>query len=260
MEQAQATLDKAAYWSDSTSIRSPITGTILEKRIELGERIGPETIATGICVVGNLKAMEVEVDVQERELSNIHIGQPCRIEPEAYPNRLYKGRVGRIMPVANRQRGVVQIRVEVLNDDARLLPELNCRIMILREGSSFTPDDRLRVPKDAVVHDADAPYVFVLDGNFAQKRPIEIGEERDGAVIIKSGVFAGEQVILSKDKALKDGGRSTQPRPRKRETTRPGNLGIHTARTCPRPLCILRMSTRITSAAANRFVCCADLI
>ncbi|MEX0610898.1 MAG: efflux RND transporter periplasmic adaptor subunit [Pirellulales bacterium] len=205
VERAQANVDKAAFWYESTKVLSPITGTVLERQLELGERIGPEVIGAGICVVANLDEMEVEVDVQERELVHIQVGQPCRIEPEAYPNRLYKGRVSRIMPVANRQRGVVQIRVEVLNDDSKLLPEMNCRIVVLREGSSFTPDDRLRVPKVAVLGQPDDPYVFVIDGNFARKRPVKLGAEHDGAMIVKEGVFAGEQVILPLDPPLSDG-------------------------------------------------------
>ena len=196
VERAQANVEKAAYWYDSTKVLSPITGTVLERQLELGERIGPEAIGAGICVVANLEEMEVEVDIQERELVNIQIGQPCRIEPEAYPNRLYKGRVSRIMPVANRQRGVVQIRVEVLNDDAKLLPEMNCRIVILQENSSFAPDDRLQVPQAAVLGPPNDPYLFVLDGNFARKRMVELSEEKDGAIIVTDGIFAGEQVIL----------------------------------------------------------------
>ncbi len=82
--RSQANVDRAQVWFDSTRIVAPINGTVLEKHAELGERVNPEIIAAGLCTVADLSEMDVEVDVQERELTNVSVGQPCRIEPEAF--------------------------------------------------------------------------------------------------------------------------------------------------------------------------------
>jgi RND family efflux transporter MFP subunit len=144
------------------------------------------------------------VDVQERELTNISVGQPCRIEPEAYPGQFYQGRVARIMPIANRQRGVVQVRVEVLNDDARLLPDMNCRVVILRAESSFSPDESLRVPQQAIFGEPNAAFLYVLDGHTARRRPVQLGAKDGDTVTIKEGLFSGERVVIPDGSSLRD--------------------------------------------------------
>jgi multidrug efflux pump subunit AcrA (membrane-fusion protein) len=203
--RSQANVDRAQVWLDSTRIVSPINGTVLEKHAELGERVNPEIIAAGLCTVADLSEMEVEVDVQERELTNVSVGQPCRIEPEAYPGQFYQGRVARIMPVANRQRGVVQIRVKVINNDGKLLPDMNCRVVILKAESTFTPDDKLRVPATAILGEPDAPVLFVLDGPIARRRPVKLGATANGMVVVKEGLFPGERVAIPGDLSLGDG-------------------------------------------------------
>jgi HlyD family secretion protein len=203
--RSQANVDRAQVWIDSTRIVSPINGTILEKHAELGERVNPEVIAVGLCTIADLSEMEVEVDVQERELTNVSIGQPCRIEPEAYPGQFYQGRVARIMPVANRQRGVVQIRVKVINNDGKLLPDMNCRVVILKAESTFSPDDKLRVPTTAILGEPEAPVLYVLDGPIARRRPVKLGATADGMVVVKEGLFPGERVAIPGDSSLTEG-------------------------------------------------------
>jgi multidrug efflux pump subunit AcrA (membrane-fusion protein) len=203
--RSQANVDRAQVWFDSTRIVSPINGTVLEKHAELGERVNPEVIAVGLCTVADLSEMDVEVDIQERELTNVSVGQPCRIEPEAYPGQFYQGRVARIMPVANRQRGVVQIRVKVINNDGKLLPDMNCRVVILKAESTFTPDDKLRVPTMAILGEPDAPVLYVLDGPIARRRPVKLGDAANGMVVVKEGLFPGERVAIPGDSSLGDG-------------------------------------------------------
>jgi RND family efflux transporter MFP subunit len=203
--RCQANVDRAQVWFDSTRIASPIKGTVLEKHAELGERVNPEVIAAGLCTIADLSEMEVEVDVQERELTNVSIGQPCRIEPEAYPGQFYQGRVARIMPVANRQRGVVQIRVKVINNDDKLLPDMNCRVVVLKAESTFAPDDKLRVPTAAILGEPDSPVLFVLDGPIARRRPVKLGATDKGMVVVKEGLFPGERVAIPSDLSLGDG-------------------------------------------------------
>ena len=203
--RSQANVDRAQVWFDSTRIVAPINGTVLEKHAELGERVNPEVIAVGLCTIADLSEMEVEVDVQERELTNVSVGQPCRIEPEAFPGQFYQGRVARIMPVANRQRGVVQIRVKVINNDGKLLPDMNCRVVILKTESTFTPDDKLRVPATAILGEPDAPVLYVLDGPIARRRSVKLGATANGMVVVKEGLFPGERVAIPGDLSLGDG-------------------------------------------------------
>jgi multidrug efflux pump subunit AcrA (membrane-fusion protein) len=125
---AAAAVEKAFWRFDATVIRAPISGTILTKRAEVGSVLNPAAfnVSASICEMADLRELEVDVSVPERDIGKIAKGQSCSIRPEAFPATQYKGKVSRLMPVADRARGAlaVRVRVAVPNGDTRLRPEM----------------------------------------------------------------------------------------------------------------------------------------
>jgi HlyD family secretion protein len=64
------------------------------------------------------------------------LGQKCRVSPEAYPDRAYDGVVVEMAPEANRQKGTLQLKVQIKNPDRYLTPELSARVDFLGAGKS----------------------------------------------------------------------------------------------------------------------------
>jgi multidrug resistance efflux pump len=116
VRQAEAELAKAQWRLDNCTIRAPISGTILKKNAEVGNIVNPIAFngSYSLCDMADLCDLEVEVDVQERELARVFTGQRCTVYAEAYPERKYDG-VARLMPIANRSKGALPVRVKVLN-------------------------------------------------------------------------------------------------------------------------------------------------
>ena len=106
VRQAEAELAKAEWRLGNCTIRAPITGTILKKNAEEGNIVNAVAfnVSFSICDMADLSDMEVELTVQERDIARLFAGQPCRIRPDAFPERVYAGRVSRIMPIADRER------------------------------------------------------------------------------------------------------------------------------------------------------------
>lgn len=204
VQRAEAVLIKAKHWVARTRIHAPLAGVVVELKPRVGETIRPEALAGGFCVLADLSKLEIDVEVPERDLQKIQVGQPCRVEPEAFPDRFFAGRVARVLPMANRQRGVVQFRVVIDKPEGLLLPNMNCRVAVLKEGSPVDPDDRLFVPLAAVQLSDRGDYLFVKDGTQARIRPVTVGESTDRGVVITEGLFPGETVLLP-DGGLSDG-------------------------------------------------------
>lgn len=205
VDRAQAALDKAKHWLESTVVRSPVTGTILQKSAELGEYIRPESLVHGLCVVADLNDVEVELDVQERDLSLVKVGQACRITAEAHGEHEFAGVISRILPIASRQRGAVQLRVAVQKADSRLLPDMNCRVMILKDPSTQYDGKNYRVPMMAVAKEGEKAFVFVLRNSAAHKVSVQLGEVEADQIEIKTGVEEGDQVLLARNGLLQHG-------------------------------------------------------
>ena len=75
--------------------------------------------------------MQVEIDVSESDLPKVSLNQRCRISPEAYPDKIFSGRVAEMAPEANRQKGTLQIKVQIENPDRFLTPELSAKVEFL---------------------------------------------------------------------------------------------------------------------------------
>lgn len=68
-------------------------------------------VPSSICDLADLRQLEVDIWISERDVRRVAIGQPCVVHPEAYPKDPYQGRVARILPVADRAKGTIGVRV-----------------------------------------------------------------------------------------------------------------------------------------------------
>lgn len=141
-DQACADRDKAKWRLDNCKVLAPITGVILEKKTELGNTVRPEAFSNGlsanVCDMADLKNLEVEVDISERDIRQIKKGQKCNVTTEAFKDKKYTGHVARIMPVASRSKASVTVRVKIdlPDDEVDLRPEMRARVQFIKEGAN----------------------------------------------------------------------------------------------------------------------------
>jgi multidrug resistance efflux pump len=140
VKQWEAELAKAKWRLDNCLVRAPVTGTILSKKAEEGNMVNPSAFSNGLsaslCDMADLSLLEVELDVQERDISKVFRGQPCKVRAEAFPDRVYEGVVSRLMPIANRAKGAVPVRVTVTvpreEEGAYLKPEMGAIVSFMK--------------------------------------------------------------------------------------------------------------------------------
>jgi len=115
VRQALADRDNAQWRLDNCKIRAPISGTILKKNAEEGNLVNPIAMngSFSLCDLADLSDIEVELTIQERDISKVSVGQKCKIRTDAYPERVYEGVVSRLMPVADRSKAAIPVRVKV---------------------------------------------------------------------------------------------------------------------------------------------------
>jgi RND family efflux transporter MFP subunit len=136
--QAEGELELAQTYVEWCVIRSPIDGVILEKLVEPNELVMPQSFggtrgpSTALVAMADPKDLQVEIDVNEADLSKISMNQKCRVSPEAYPDKIYSGHVAEIAPEADRSKGTLQIKVQIENPDKFLTPELSAKVDFLK--------------------------------------------------------------------------------------------------------------------------------
>jgi HlyD family secretion protein len=134
LKAAEGTLNIAKTQLDWTMIRSPIDGVVLEKLVDPGEMVTPQSFggargpSTALLALADPNDLQVEIDVNESDLPKVSPGQECRVSPEAYPDKSYEGFVAEVAPEANRQKGTLQINRQIVKPDKFLTPELSARV------------------------------------------------------------------------------------------------------------------------------------
>ena len=139
LQAAQGNYNLAKTFVDWCVIRSPINGVVLEKLVNPDELVMPQSFgggrgpSTALLAVADLKDLQVEIDVNEADLSKISLNQKCRVSPEAYSEKTYDGYVAEIAPEADRAKGTLQIKVQIVSPDKFLTPQLSAKVDFLRE-------------------------------------------------------------------------------------------------------------------------------
>jgi len=113
--QAEANLTKSQWRLENCTLRAPISGTILKKNAEEGNLVNPVAFSgsTSVCDIADLSDLEIDLNIQERDVSKVFVNQECEVRSEAFPKRVYKGKVSRLMPIADRAKGAIPVRVAV---------------------------------------------------------------------------------------------------------------------------------------------------
>ncbi len=132
--QAEAALRRASQNLDYCTIRSPVKGVIIDRRVNIGQTVVASLNAPSLFLLAkDLTRMQVWAAVNEADIGNIHPGQPVTFTVDAYPGEVFQGQVGKVRLNATMTQNVVTYVVEVNTDnsDGRLIPYLTANLKFL---------------------------------------------------------------------------------------------------------------------------------
>ncbi len=213
--QAQGQLAFAQSQLDATVIRAPITGTILERTAEKGELITAQfaSAAEGgpvgsVVSLADLSDLQVELDIAQDDFARLAPRQKGIVTTDAYPDRKYNGVIAEISPEANRQKATVQVKVQILDPDEYLRPEMNATVKFLASGKPIagTHAAGVFVPTAAVRERSGKKIVLIAFDGRAEAREVRIKSTRDNGYLVE-GLNGGEEVITAGPAELHDGDR-----------------------------------------------------
>lgn len=191
-------LDLARLRLENTEIRSPIAGTVVDRRGEPNQWVAS---MESLFTVARLDRYQIPISVTEAEISKIRRGQAVRIRVDAVSagtnDFSYPGVITEISPMVNPQNGMVAVKVEVPNPGGELKMGMFARLRII----TATRTNALAVPKKALAGEG-INQVWVVDGDYGRMTPVEVGLRDNEYVEILSGLDASQLVIVEGHAAL----------------------------------------------------------
>src|SRR5712692_2547360 len=214
MIQAEGQEAYAKSLLDATLIKAPVTGTILERTVEKGELVTSQFASQAeggpqgeVVALADLNDIQVELDIAQDDFAKLGPKQKGVVTVDAFPDRKYDGIISEISPQANRQKATVQVKVQILNPDEYLRPEMNATVKFLANETNKSAGSRPSgafVPTTAVRDHDGKKVVFIAYNGKALMREIKVTSQRSGGLMVQ-GLNGGEDVITLAPQNLKDG-------------------------------------------------------
>ena len=187
---AEALRDSAKRNLEYCTIKSPVQGVIIDRRVNIGQTVVSSMSASSLFLIAkDLKKMEIWVSVNEADIGNIFVGQKTTFQVDAFPGRVFRGRVGKIRLNASMSQNVVTyvVEVETDNSDGKLLPYLTANVdFVLAERSNVK-----LVPAAALRYVPDAALVSESQQALYQQR---VARKARVVWTLRNGVLHGVQV------------------------------------------------------------------
>jgi len=187
-------------------IRAPFAGYIAERNLDPGAYVSGTTASTstvsrGILSVHDVETVRTLIEVVEKDVPLVQIGQRADVRAEAYPNEVFEGRVTRIVQALNRATRTMTVEVDLPNKDHRLKGGMFARVEVLVGKHS----QAIQIPLDAVSRLEESQYVYVVKDGKAHQVPVELGARAENRVEVVKGLAGDEQLIVSGKDLVSEG-------------------------------------------------------
>jgi HlyD family secretion protein len=195
VEVAQANVLEAQVNLGYTTIRSPVRGVILDRRVNIGQTVVASLNAPSLFLIAkDLRRMQIWASVNETDIGSIHQGQPVTFTVGAYPGETFRGTVTQIRLNASMVQNVVTytVVVEFDNPDGKLLPYLTARLRFEQEGRQgvlLVPNSALRWQPRAPLIAPDFRDQVVEARNREAREPDTVAASQTGTLWVRDGDF-----------------------------------------------------------------------
>ena len=194
---AQAQLESAEIQLAYTEIRAPFEALVVTRDIKLAQYVTP---GNRIFRISDFTPLLCRVEVPEKDLPRVRIGQTAHLEVEAYPDQPFPAVVARLRPTVDPASGTFTVTLEV-EAQGKLRPGMFASVYL----ETQTREDVLVIPRDALVLDSLGDTVYVMVDGIAERREVGLGVRDENSVEILEGLAGGEQLIVLGQEGLADG-------------------------------------------------------
>ncbi|HRR95327.1 MAG TPA: efflux RND transporter periplasmic adaptor subunit [Candidatus Ratteibacteria bacterium] len=203
VESLEAQLELAKIKLGDTRITSPINGVVAEKFIDEGEIITEASMSKSapIVTIVDIDTVKIVVNVGEKKISKVKKGQSVEVKVDAYPDKLFIGKVYNISPITDPQTRTTEVEISVKNQNYLLKPGMFARTNIIITSHKNV----IVIPFDAIVEREGKKCVFVVEGNYAKMKEITTGLQEVDKIEVTSGLTENENLIIEGQNTVKDG-------------------------------------------------------
>jgi multidrug efflux pump subunit AcrA (membrane-fusion protein) len=197
LKEMEALLAQEQIRLQDTQILAPFSGEISRKYVDVGALVSPSTPLMTLVHTATLK---VVANVLEKDIPLIKHGMVAKIHAEAYPDRTFEGKVTQINSALDLSTRTLQVEIYIPNTDRSLKPGMFSKI----DMTLLEKPQTLFISREAVLQEEGKPFVFVVEGAQALRKPVVLGYEQGNLIEVLDGLKEGDRVVVRGQESLKD--------------------------------------------------------
>jgi len=211
-ELAKRALDLQRTYLSYARIVAPFDGYVTKRYVDPGAFIpqasGFTSTVTTLLTVMDLSRVKVLVNVPERDVGSVHVGDALSLTLDAYPDQTFQGRITKFSPALDPASRTLQVEIDIPNADLALKPGMFARVTLVLERHP----QALAVPSESLLVNDLGSFVFAVgptqdDAPTMRRVTVRTGIEDGGQVEILAGLGPNDQVVRTGKELVHDGGR-----------------------------------------------------
>lgn len=190
--------DETGLKFNPAPVESSLTGVIGDVYVDIGGHVSKDT---PIALVVDMEKVKIELDIPERYLAKVFLGQQAEINVDAFPDKNFSGTVDKISPLVNTSTRAFMVKITVDNPEHFLRPGMFARVSLVIDEHRDVPI----IPQEAVVGRGDNLYVFIIEDKKALLKRVVLGIRQGPSYEVLEGITDGDLVVVMGQQRLFEG-------------------------------------------------------
>ncbi|MCU0666373.1 MAG: efflux RND transporter periplasmic adaptor subunit [Candidatus Omnitrophica bacterium] len=190
--------DEVGLKFENSPVESPIDGVVGRVYVDIGENVSAQS---KVALVVNMDTVKINLDIPEKYLSKISLGQEAKVGVDAYPKEEFPGKITKINPVVDIASRSAQVEITVDNPKHFLKSGMFARASLVLEKRSKI----VVVMKESVIGKGPDTYIYTVSNDTASLKKVSLGLRYGAYYEIKNGLSAGDQVVVMGQQKLFEG-------------------------------------------------------
>jgi multidrug efflux pump subunit AcrA (membrane-fusion protein) len=190
--------DEVGFKFEKAPVESPMKGVIGRFYCDIGQNVTPQT---PIALVVDMDKAEIILDIPEKYLPKVNVGNTAYMCMDAYPGECFPGKVTKVSPVLDLDTRTAPIEITADNPYHRMRSGMFSKVNLVLEEHKQVPS----ILKEAVLGKGEGTYVYVVENQIAKQRKVKLGLRQGPYYEVIEGLLAGEIVVVMGQQRLYEG-------------------------------------------------------
>ena len=190
--------DEVGLKFEKAPVESPLTGIVGRVYVDIGSNV---TAQTAIALVTTVDRVQIDLEIPEKYLPDILVGQTAEVMVDAYPNDKFIGKVTKVSPIVELQTRAAPIEIIMDNADHRLQSGMFAKVRLILKEKKNVPI----ILREAIIGRPPDTYVYIVEDKKAIFRKVALGIREGPYYEVRDGIKEGESVVIMGQQRLRDG-------------------------------------------------------